>query len=280
MPQYILCDVDRGVALITLNRPEKLNAIIAEMGQQFDRAMVEAGADPQVRAVVITGAGEGFCVGADASRLAGIVESGPTGAKGSNQAPPGTAHPVFDELRGSPYEHRARYLSPGALNKPVIAAVNGAAAGVGLALAVTCDVRFASETALFRAVFAQRGLTAEVGLAWSLPRLIGRGHANDMLLSGRRVDAEEARHMGLVNKVLAPGDLLDHAMGYAREIAEKVSPRSAAVIKRQLQRGQDQTYAQALELGYHEAIASLTSEDFKEAVAAFAEKRAPKFTGR
>ena len=272
----ILCEIDAGVALVTLNRPERLNAFNADLGVAYDRLMVELAHDRSVRAVVLTGAGKAFCAGADAKQLDNLSASGP---KGLRSRPPGASHPIYDGLADAPPEMRTRFLSPAALPKPVICAINGACAGVGLALACYSDVRFAAEGAVFAAAFPRRGLIAEAGLAWVLPRLVGLGPATDMLISGRKVEAREGLQLGLVADVTQPHALLARALAYARDLAENVSPRSATAIKRQLRLAQSQSLHQALELGYQELRESLASADFRESVAATRERRLPRFTG-
>jgi enoyl-CoA hydratase/carnithine racemase len=257
MSDLIIEDRIGGVAVITLNRPERMNAVNTPMGEAFDAAMVRAALDPAVRVVVVTGAGDrGFCAGADMDRLDGLA------------------------LVEAPPRLRTRYSLPLALPQPVIAAVNGAAAGVGLALAANCDVRFASRTAIFTAGFPLRGLTAEAGLARMLTVLVGRGAASDLLLSGRKIDAEEALRIGLVNAVTTPEDLLPHAMAYAARIADEASPRSTRVIKRQLRMAIDESFEDALVRSHGETASSLLSEDFREGVASFKERRKARFTGR
>jgi enoyl-CoA hydratase/carnithine racemase len=187
---------------------------------------------------------------------------------------------VFDALSEAPPEQRSRFVIPLAIPKPVIAAVNGPCAGVGLCLAAASDIRFASTETQFTAVFARRGLTAEVGVAYTLAALVGHGAASDMLLSGRRIGGEEACRIGLANAVLPPDQLVPHAMAYARDIACNVSPRSTRVIKRQLWLTRSQSFAEAMTLAYREAGRSLRSEDFREGVAHFVERRPPRFTGR
>jgi enoyl-CoA hydratase/carnithine racemase len=278
MSDLIIEDRIGGVAVITLNRPERMNAVNTPMGEAFDAAMVRAALDPAVRVVVVTGAGDrGFCAGADMDRLDGLA---PGGSEKRIGAVPGSPHPVLDALVEAPPRLRTRYSLPLALPQPVIAAVNGAAAGVGLALAANCDVRFASRTAIFTAGFPLRGLTAEAGLARMLTVLVGRGAASDLLLSGRKIDAEEALRIGLVNAVTTPEDLLPHAMAYAARIADEASPRSTRVIKRQLRMAIDESFEDALVRSHGETASSLLSEDFREGVASFKERRKARFTGR
>src|SRR5208337_1637749 len=167
-----------------------------------------------------------------------------------------------------------------ALSKPVIAAVNGPAVGLGLVIALYCDLRWASDAARLSTTFARRGLIAEYGMAWMLPRLVGLPNALDLLLSARTIDAAEALRIGLVNQVFPQNVFLDTVRENARELASSVSPRSMRVIKRQLYEAMFQSLAEAFEVSEQEMLASLASEDFKEGVAHYVEKRPPAFTGR
>jgi enoyl-CoA hydratase/carnithine racemase len=278
MTDLVTLQVADGVAVVTLNRPERLNAINVPMGEAFDATMVAAALDPRVRVIVVTGAGDrGFCVGADMARLDGLRATGSTRPPNPR---PGTPHPVLDALTDAPAHLRSRYTLPMAVPQPVIAAINGACAGVGLALAVNCDVRFASRSAIFAAGFPQRGLTAEAALAKTLSDLIGKGRASDLLLSGRKVSAEEALGLGLVNAVHDFAELAPQALAYARAIAQGASPRSTRIIKRQLRLAGDQTFEAAQTLSYDETLASLASEDFQEGVVSYTERRPPRFVGR
>lgn len=251
-------EVADHVATITLNRPAKLNAWTTVMAREVKAAFEKAEADEHVRVVVLTGAGRGFCAGADMSLLTTIVE----GTLAEENRPPSARAPIP------------------AISKPVIGAVNGPAVGLGFALAVFCDLRIAAASAQFGTAFARRGLVAEFGLAWMLPRICGLGNALDLLLSARLVDASEAQRMGLANRVLPDADFATTAHEYAAELANNVSPRSTRIIKQQVLRGFDQTLDDAFQLAEHEVSASLKCEDFKEGVAHFLEKRAPAFTGR
>jgi enoyl-CoA hydratase/carnithine racemase len=177
-------------------------------------------------------------------------------------------------------DFRMAYSWLPAVPKPVIAALNGATAGLGLVIALYCDVRFAAEGAVFTTAFSRRGLIAEHGISWMLPRLVGPSAALDLLLSGRKFDAAEALRLGLVNQVLPPDRLMDAARAYAAELATLVSPRSMRVMKRQVWDAQFQTLAEATAVANEEMRASFTSDDFREGVAHFLEKRAPRFTGR
>jgi enoyl-CoA hydratase/carnithine racemase len=269
----VIYEIEDRIATVTLNRPEKLNAWTQQMGREVRQAMQEAGRDDGVRVIVLTGAGRGFCAGADMGLLSGISSAGtvPAEAEGVIQRPP--ADP---SVRG---DFRGPYAYFPTIPKPIVAALNGATAGLGLVVALYCDVRMASDAAMFTTAFGRRGLIAEHGISWMLPRLIGLPHALDLMLSARKVDAAEALRLGLVSRVTPAAELMDAARAYARELADAVSPRSLRVMKRQLWEAQFQTLAEATAVADQEMLASFRSEDFKEGVAHFVEKRAPRFTG-
>ncbi len=278
MSEFVKCEIVDRIATVTLNRPDRLNAIGNEMGRQFDQTMVALAQDESVRVVILTGAGRGFCAGADMERISGLVANKKAVER---LAPEGGIHNAFKPLAEKvPVELLTRYNCPQALPQPVIAAVNGPCAGVGLAIALMCDLRFGSDDAVFVAPFARRGLTAETGIASSLSAIVGFARAADMLLSGRKVAADEAFRMGLIDRLCRPGDLLDEVFAYARDLAENVSPRSTRRIKRQLWHARSQTFAKAAEDAIEEYKLSMTTDDFKEGLAHFKEKRAPNFTGR
>jgi enoyl-CoA hydratase/carnithine racemase len=270
--QEIVYTVADRVATITLNRPDKLNAWTRTMEKEFREAMDEAARDSGVRAIVLTGAGRGFCAGADMSLLQDVVER--------------RVHPLPDAAGGAPGDgglpsgFGRQYSYFPSVPKPVIAAVNGPCVGLGLVIALFCDLRFASEDARFGTAFARRGLIAEYGVAWLLPRIVGHANALDLLLSARIFGAAEALRLGMVNQVFPAAEFAAGVAAYARELADAVSPRSMAVIKRQVYAGMTQTLGEALDLASAEMRASLQCEDFKEGVAHFVEKRAPAFTGR
>jgi enoyl-CoA hydratase/carnithine racemase len=223
---------------------------------------------------VVTGAGRGFCAGADMSLLQEVV------GRGGHPLPTGTADQDDAADNDARTDFQRQYSYFPAIPKPIIAAINGPAVGLGLVIAMFCDLRFASEEAGFGSAFARRGLIAEYGLAWLLPKVIGHANALDVLLSARMFPAQEALRMGLVNRVFPPGQLMDRVYEYAGELAGSVSPRSTRVIKRQVYDAMSQTLGQALDMATEEMRASLQCEDFKEGVAHFIEKRAPAFTGR
>jgi enoyl-CoA hydratase/carnithine racemase len=266
--------VAERVATITLNRPDKLNAWTAVMDQEVRSAIYEAERDANVRVIIMTGAGRGFCAGADMSLLGAIAQGGLADAekvlRNSSNGERQHIRPDFQK----------KYSYFPSIQKPVIAAVNGPAVGLGFILTLYCDLRFASDTARFGTAFAKRGLIAEYGLAWMLPRLIGPSNALDMLFSARLVDANEALRMGLVNRVFPKEGFLQSVHAYAQELANNVSPRSMGIIKTQVYNAMFQTLGEAFESSEEEMLKSLQCEDFKEGVAHFVEKRAPVFTGR
>ncbi|MBM3792975.1 MAG: enoyl-CoA hydratase [Acidobacteria bacterium] len=264
----ILYSVQDQVATVTLNRPDKLNAWTAVMEDEFERALQGAGADPNVRVILVTGAGRGFCAGADMSLLGKLTK----------QQPAGAVAPGFPSSAREQYLTRYSWILD--IPKPVIAAVNGPAVGLGCVIPLYCDIRIASPQAQFCPIFAKRGLIAEFGIAWMLPHLVGLGNALDMLFTARMVDAEEACRMGLVSELLPEEDFPAHAWDFARKIASTVSPRSTAVIKRQAYASLRQNLQESIAQGFDEMLESLRCEDFQEGVAHFVEKRAPRFTGR
>lgn len=266
--QHILYSVDAAVATVTLNRPERMNAWTGTMETEVRQALLTAQADAGVRVIVLTGAGRAFCAGADMEGLQGISQSGST--RSSPMQP-------FDMNRRPDWQTRYGYFP--SINKPIIAKINGACAGLGLVMALYCDLRFASESAVFSTAFARRGLIAEHGISWTLPRIVGHANAMDLLISARKVRADEALSMGLVNKTHAPEQLGEAVAAYARELADWVSPRSMAAIKQQMYEVPFQTLAEAMITANEAMATSLVSNDFKEGVAHYVEKRAPKFTG-
>jgi enoyl-CoA hydratase/carnithine racemase len=265
----LIYDSAEQIATITLNRPARLNALTGKTQAELQRAMELARDDTAVRAIILTGAGRGFCAGADMQVLDGLAPADLERAEGAR---------AFDMNQRADYQTRYSYFP--AIRKPIIAAINGPCAGLGLIYAMYCDLRFASETAVFSTAFARRGLIAEHGSSWMLPRIVGHANALDILMSGRRFDAAEALRMNFVSRVLPPEQLLDAARAYARDLAENVSPRSIGVIKEQLHEVPFQTLAEAVRVANREMAASLASEDFKEGVAHFIERRPPRFSGR
>jgi enoyl-CoA hydratase/carnithine racemase len=265
----ILYDAGDRIATITLNRPGKRNAWSPGMEAEVREAFSLAAADDGVRAVILTGAGSTFCVGAD---VTGIARRGTERPRFAGVTPPpGDAPPVEDLSR--------RYSYILNVGKPVVAAINGAVAGVGLAVTLFCDLRFMVAGARLACAFPRRGLIAEHGSAWMLPRLIGPMNAADLLLSGRAVTAEEAAAMGLV-RVLPEQEFAASVRAYVAEMVETCSPRSLRIIKRQLALAPLQSLSDAIDLAEAEQAATIGTEDRREGAAAFLEKRKPNFTGR
>jgi enoyl-CoA hydratase/carnithine racemase len=263
--------VSASVATITLNRPDKLNAWTQQMEQEVTSAIRAAAADGSVRVIILTGAGKGFCAGADMSLLSEISQVR------SPRAEFLTDVDVAGDVRPDFGKKHAWLLS---VPKPIIAAINGPAVGLGFIIPLYCDFRLASEKARFSVVFSKRGLVAEYGLAWILPRLVGVGNAIDLMFTSKMVDAQEALRLGLVTRVLPEENFLPAVQQFAREMAATVSPRSLRIMKRQIYTGLLQNLGEAFDLATEEMKASFGTEDFKEGVAHFLEKRAASFTGR
>jgi enoyl-CoA hydratase/carnithine racemase len=265
-------DVDDRVALVTLHRPDRLNAWTARMEAEYRDVLGEADRDPDVRVVVVTGAGRGFCAGADVAALDRTIEVGDYHeAAGPEQVPIPFA---FD----APEALRQRHSFVLGLGVPVIAAINGPAAGVGFVVACFADIRFAAAGAKLTTSFGRLGIPAEFGISWLLPRLVGTAHAADLLFSSRVVLAEEAHEIGLVNKVLPPDDLLPFALEYALRMAREVSPVSLAAMKRQLWldlAGRD--LAESSRDAEARMVEMMKQPDFVEGARALREKRPPNF---
>jgi enoyl-CoA hydratase/carnithine racemase len=272
--QEILYCVANRVATITLNRPDKLNAWTAVMEKEVSSAMENAERDHDVRVIVLTGAGRGFCAGADMSLLSAVAERGFVDQNREEQSREAALRD------GVPLDFQKRYSYFPAIGKPVIAAINGPVVGLGLVITLYCDLRLASDAARFSTTFARRGLVAEYGMAWMLPRIVGIANALDLLFSARTIDAAEALGMGLVNRILPQESFLEKVHEYARELASTVSPRSLRIIKRQVYEAMFQPLSEAFDVSVNEMMASFKTEDFKEGVAHFVEKRPPAFTGK
>ncbi|TWT05026.1 enoyl-CoA hydratase [Reyranella sp. CPCC 100927] len=271
--QYAVAD---GIATVTLNRPDKLNAWTRQMQGEVKDAMLRAAADAAVRAIILTGAGRGFCAGADMEVL--TAASSGAGAAVSGAVPRPAVDPTASVNARADFRMTHSYFP--AIPKPIVAAVNGPCAGLGFVIALYCDMRFAGESAMFTTSFAQRGLIAEHGLSWLLPKLVGLPHAADLLYSARKVRAPEALQLGLVQRLFPDQDLMAQTRAYLKTIVEDVSPRSVAVMKRQIWEAQFQTLSEATVIANHEMEQSFSTADFKEGVAHFLEKRKARFTGR
>jgi enoyl-CoA hydratase/carnithine racemase len=249
----VVVETHDGIVTITLNRPEQLNALLPGMGELYADALRAADADPEVRAIVVTGAGRGFCAGADLSLLA--------------QGP--------EALQGFLARQSAQTLPTVALTlrTPVVTAINGPCAGIGFVLAVAADRRIASPSARFTTTFARLGLVAEYGIAWLLPRLIGLPHATDLLMTGRMIDVNEAAEMGLVDEVA--DDALEAAYAWARDIVDGCAPQAIGDIKEQLLAAQTQTLDQAVDESLAKMAAAFARPDLAEALTARLEQRPP-----
>ena len=261
-----------GVTLLTLDRPERLNAMNAELISDLHHALDAVAGDSSCRVVVLTGAGRGFCAGLDLGGY-GLV---PGAAAGEGRAQAG--------LRVQ--QHIASLVPKlRALRQPVIAAVNGAASGGGLALALASDVRVAAASARFNVAFVRIGLSGcDIGVSWLLPRLVGASKAFELLLTGRLIDAEEADRIGLVSRVVPDGGVVDAALSIAAEIAGQItanSPFGVWMTKEVMWSNLEVPSLQAgIDLENRTQILASTTEDHREAVAAFLEKRPPVFRNR
>jgi enoyl-CoA hydratase/carnithine racemase len=251
----VLWDLDSsGVLTLTWNRPDRKNAWTPELENAYFAALDRARADEGVRAVVVTRSGGAFCPGLDAERLQGVAQRG----------------------KLSIADRRPQY-TPRLFDKPMVAAVNGPCAGIGLIQALMADLRFVGTDARFSTAFTRRGLGPEYAMAWILPRLVGVAAALDLLLSARKVDAEEARQLGLANRVLPPPDVLPAAQEYARDLARNCSPEAMALTRREVYDGLDLDFREGLRRSLR-SMAHLNSRpDFAEGVASWTEKRAPRF---
>jgi len=250
----VLVHVAEGIMTITLNRPDRGNAWNGPMAQGYFALLEQAARDDKVRAIIVTGAGKAFCVGGDGEKLAVVAETG--------DIKPAALQP---------------YWFPLAVGKPIIAAINGACFGIGMQQALVSDIRFASEDAKFSTAYARRGLVAEMGMSWLLPRLVGTGHAMDLLISARLVRAAEAERMGLVNRVVPASDLLAEARAYATQLVTRCSPFSMRAIKQQSFADMAQPFLESFERSVALLDAALTMPDFKEGMASWQEGRAPAF---
>ncbi|HTV97612.1 MAG TPA: enoyl-CoA hydratase [Steroidobacteraceae bacterium] len=266
--QQILYEVKERIATITLNRPEQLNAWTDVIAEEVWQATHAAEADNDVRVIVITGAGRAFCAGGDI-----------TGFKSENPRQLIDKLPrTYDFSQRPDYQSRAAYFP--SLSKPVVAMLNGAVAGLGLVHALFCDVRFAAQEAVITTAFSRIGLASEYGMAWALTRVVGHANSLDLLLSGRKIRGAEALRLGLVNQIHPRDGLAEATYGYARELADLVSPRSMRIIKRQMWNLPFQTLHEALISDCDEMMQSNVCEDFQEGKRAFMEKRPPRFTGK
>jgi enoyl-CoA hydratase/carnithine racemase len=267
--QQIETVVKNATAVITLKRPERMNALTKVLEAELRDAIEQAGRNSEIRAIVLSGAGRAFCAGMDMDELEVLPPEDIQADQWMR---------LYDMNRRADYQTRYSYFP--AVPKPIISAINGAAAGLGMVMALYSDFRIASEQAVFATAFAKRGLIAEHGIAWMLPRIVGHANAIDLLLTSRKIDAAEALRIGLVNRVVPADLILQEALALASVLSTEVSPRSVSVMKRQVWESPYQCLGDAVALANAEMFASLQSEDFKEGVAHFIERRPARFVGR
>ncbi len=270
--EEILYEVEDPVATITLNRPEALNAWTDRMGLELRHAVAAAEADPRVVGIVITGAGRGFCAGADMRRLSAVSAGEYTAEALPEDLASEPGDPAFgDDL------HLGTHTFLLSVPKPVVAAINGPVAGMAVPIVLACDLRFMAEDAVLLTAFAQRGLVAEWGIGWLLPRLVGPAVALDLLFSSRKITGVEAAALGVVNAALPREEVLAHAKNYIRNLAATSSPASMAIMKKQVYQ---QLHAGLL-ASEREARRLMTESfsrpDFREGVSSFIERRLPRF---
>lgn len=262
MSEYLKFKIDQDIATITLDRPEKLNAFDDDMLETWLAALEECRTNAEVRVVVITGTGRAFSTGGDVD----------TFSSSASQTPEAIKRRVAEGIQRLP-----RKIAE--IDKPVIAALNGLATAGGLDIALACDIRFAAESARFAETYARMGLIPGVGGGYFLPRIVGVAKALEMFWTGDWVDAREAERIGLVNKVFPDAELMEHTYKFARRVADS-APLAVQLIKRVVRQGLEQDLATALEFVAANLPIVRTSEDHKEAVSAFKEKRTPHFKGR
>lgn len=274
----ILYEKDGPVLTISLNRPDALNAWTRVMEREVREAMTEATNDDGVKAIVLTGAGRGFCAGADMNLLGGLQnDAEKANSRLASVMPVNNAIPGGLQLSR---DYGMRYAYFPTVPKPILGAINGPCAGLGMVMALYCDMRFASDSAMFTTAFSKRGLIAEHGISWMLPALVGHANALDLLMSARKVRADEALSMGLVSRVIPTDSFIDECRAYAEELATQVSPRSMRVMKAQVYTALHQSLESAILTANSEMPGSFASEDFQEGVAHFMERRAPNFPGK
>ena len=261
--QFVLYEVADQVATITLNRPERLNALSPALRREIYEAVSASDADDEVRAIVMTGAGRGFCSGGDVKAMNEANEAGQTSALADKVAP------IRDKA----------VLAMRNTSKPLLAAVNGAAAGAGMNIALACDIRIAASTARFGQTFSKRGLHPDWGGTYFLPRLVGMAKACELIWSGKMIDAREALDLGIVSRITEPDDLMPATLELARSFAAG-PPIAIRLAKRAMYRGMDCSLQEALEFETYAQNICRETEDAKEGIKAFVEKREPEFAGR
>ena len=269
MYRELIYDVKDPIATITLNRPDRLNALTGRLLDEIKHAVATAEADEKVVGIILTGEGRGFCAGADMQGLKSTADGSARDQEERLDSSPG------DPALGADFAITYSYLL--AVRKPLIAAINGPCAGLGFVIAMLCDMRFASERAVFTTAFANRGLIAEHGSSWILPRLIGPSRALDILWSGRKFDAAEADRLGVVNRVVPHEDLLPETESYIKDLATRSAPVSLMTMKQQVYKHLMVSLGPAMEESNRLMAESLKRNDFKEGVNSYLERRPPNF---
>lgn len=258
----LIVGIEERVATVTFNRPDRMNTITGTMLAEFSEALVELDRNPEVRVIVLTGAGRAFCAGLDLQEQAsgtGLnVGSGSPARFDLRDAPPTVLHNV---------------------DKPVIGALNGGAAGYGMDLALGCDIRIASDRAKLSAAFTKRGVLPESGGTWLLPRIVGWSKAAEIMFTGRTLSAVDCLAYGIVNEVVPADRLMDHVQSLAREIAGN-APLAVQATKRMMRMAMNETFEANVHHVYLQLLPLFRSQDFKEGMTAFLEKREPEFEGR
>lgn len=264
--QEVLLEVSDNIGIITLNAPGRMNTISGKMLDLLSEKLLEADKDPNVRCIILTGAGKAFCAGLDLGSQAGKTES----------------LGVLDDPNANMTEFDLRNAPPIVLHNidtPTVCALNGGAAGYGLDIALGCDIRIASDTAKMAPGFAKRGILPESGGTWLLPRIVGYARAAEIAFTGRTLKADECLELGLVNHVVQGDQLMDEAKAIAGEIASN-APLAVRAIKRMMRAAETETFEQNVHHVFLQLLPLFRTKDFKEGVAAFIEKRPAKFTGR
>lgn len=272
MYEHIKYEVNEPVAVISLNRPEALNAITGRMQAELKHALEAAETDEKVVGIVLTGEGRGFCAGADIGGLQNTA-SGAGGGEAEDLSHL-AANPGNPEM-GPDFQVTFSYLM--SIRKPLIAAVNGPCAGLGFVFACLCDMRFVERQAKFSTAFVNRGLIAEHGSSWILPRLLGPARALDILWSGRKFTGEEAERLGIADRLCEEGTSKEQAIDYIKMLAETAAPESIKVMKAQVYRHMNMSLGDAMRESNEWMAHSLKQDDFKEGVASFVERRPPNF---
>ena len=271
MYQHILYTVDAPVATITMNRPDNLNAFTNRMLAEIRHALAQAESDEKVVGIVLTGAGRGFCAGMDMNALNSMSAGG---GRAEDDLSALDANPG-DPSMGDDFQVTYAYLL--SIRKPLIAAINSACAGLGFCFALLCDMRFVEKTAKFTTAFSQRGLVAEHGVSWMLPRLIGPGRALDLLWSARKFDGVEAQQLGLAERLCETGAAATEATGYIKQLAASAAPMSLMVMKQQVYRHLNMPLGESMKDTNKLMAESLKRDDFREGVRSFMERRPPQF---